>query len=102
LPIRLHGNKEKNVPLFSQHSLTEMIKFLFYLFLIYIVYRLVFGRLLGGSFKTKVFHQNVHHHHNQTEQSEQEGKVTVNPKIKKDEKGQSGKIGEYVDYEEIN
>ena len=80
-----------------------MIKFLFYLFLIYLVYRLLFGRFMSGSIKTKVFHQNVHHHYHQKEQQEEsEGRVTVNPKIKNNTNGKPGKIGEYVDYEEIN
>jgi hypothetical protein len=78
-----------------------MIKFFFYLFLIYVVYRLLFGRLMGGSIKAKVFQHNVHHHYNQPKQ-EQEGRITVNPNIKDDKKESSRKIGEYVDYEEIN
>jgi hypothetical protein len=84
------------------HYIAEMIKFLFYLFLIYFVYRLIFGRIMGGSIRTRVFHHNVHHHYHQTEKQEPEGRVTVNPKIKKEQKGHSGRIGEYVDYEEIN
>ena len=79
-----------------------MIKFLFYLFLIYLVYRLLFGRFIGGSIRTKVFHHNVHHHYHQKEQQEQEGRVTVDPKINNKQNGTPGKIGEYVDYEEIN
>jgi hypothetical protein len=79
-----------------------MIKFLFYLFLIYLVYRLLFGRFMGGSIRTKVFHNNVHHHYHQKEQQEPEGRVTVDPKIKNKQNGTPGKIGEYVDYEEIN
>ena len=82
-----------------------MIKFLLYLLLIYLVYRLLLGRFMGGSIRTKVFHHNVHHHYHQKEQQEQqepEGRVTVNPKIKNKQNDKPGKIGEYVDYEEIN
>jgi hypothetical protein len=78
-----------------------MIKFLFYLFLIYVVYRLLFGRAIGGSFKTKVFHYDTHHHHYQNAQQEQEGRITVDPKIKQEKTEEKGKIGEYVDYEEL-
>ncbi len=79
-----------------------MIKFLFYLFLIYLVYRLLLGRFMGGSIRTKVFHHTVHNHYHQKEQQEPEGRVTVNPNIKNKQDGKPGKIGEYVDYEEIN
>ena len=79
-----------------------MFKFLFYLFIIYILYRLVFGRFLKSSFKTKVFRntQNRYYYTSKTEQ-ESEGKITVNPKIKQETKGNSPKIGEYIDYEDI-
>jgi hypothetical protein len=80
-----------------------MIKFLIYLFLLYVVYRLIFGRFIGNAINAKVFHHNVHHHYNQQQPTqEQEGRITVNPNIKEDKKSHSGKIGEYVDYEEIN
>lgn len=80
-----------------------MIKFLFYLFLIYIIYRLIFGRVMGGTIRTKVFHHNVHHHyHQQQTNGEPEGKITVDPKVKQKNNGTTGKIGEYIDYEEVN
>lgn len=78
-----------------------MIKFLLYLFIIYFLYRLLFGRIMGGSIQTREFHHNVHHHYHQQSQTEPEGRVTVNPKVKPKTDGHSGKIGEYVDYEEV-
>lgn len=79
-----------------------MLKFLFYLFLFYVVYKLIVGRVTGGTtFKTKVFRFDTHHHHYKEADQKPEGHVTVNPKIKPTDKKESGKIGEYVDYEEI-
>ena len=74
-----------------------MIKFLFYLFIFYVVYRYVFG-----GFKVKVFHyhQNTpppptHDHY------QEEGKITINPQVKSKESSKDSKLGEYVDYEEV-
>ncbi|MES2558534.1 MAG: hypothetical protein V4590_02255 [Bacteroidota bacterium] len=80
-----------------------MFKFLIYLFLIYILYRLVFGRMMGSTIKSKVFRFDTHHHyHNNTSSTKEEGSVTVNPKINKQkEGGNTPNIGEYVDYEEV-
>ncbi len=78
-----------------------MFKFLFYLLLIYVVYRILFGRYAGTIIKTKVYRNETHHYHNTQQDKEQEGRVTVNPKINKQQSGDSNKIGEYVDYEEI-
>ena len=75
-----------------------MIKFLLYLFLFYVLFRLIFGRALGGVVKTKVYHFNTqqhHHHYNQTQQ--QQPNSNAQPKHTE----QKGQIGEYVDYEEI-
>jgi hypothetical protein len=57
---------------------------------------------MGGSIHTRVFHHNVHHHYHNQQGPEPEGKITVNPKIKNKPGGNTGKIGEYVDYEELN
>jgi hypothetical protein len=80
-----------------------MIKFLIYLLLFYIISRLIFGRLSGsGGFKTRVYRFDTHHHYHQPEEKKEEGRITVNPKIDKDDKGgNAGNIGEYVDYEEV-
>lgn len=81
-----------------------MFKFLIYLFLIYILYRLVFGRMVGNSIKAKVYRFDTHHHyHNNTASAkEEEGSVTVNPKINKQKTGgNTQNLGEYVDYEEV-
>ncbi len=77
-----------------------MFKFLFYLLLIYLIYRILFGRYTGTIIKTKVYRNETHHYHN-TQDKESEGRVTVNPKVTKQQSGNSGKMGEYVDYEEI-
>lgn len=76
-----------------------MFKFLIYLFIIYVLYRLVFGRMV----KTKVYKFDTHHHnHNNTASAKEEGSVTVNPKIKQEKTGgNTQNIGEYVDYEEV-
>jgi hypothetical protein len=79
-----------------------MIKFLIYLFIFYILFRLIFGRFTGV--KTRVYRFDTHHHHYHNGKNvQQEGKITVNPKVNKTSKGTSenGKIGEYVDYEEV-
>ncbi len=76
-----------------------MFKFLLYLFLFYIIFRFVFGKFLGATFKTKVYRNHTHHHYNGKDEK-QEGKITVDPrtiKTKKDDKN----LGEYVDYEEV-
>jgi hypothetical protein len=78
-----------------------MLKFLFYLFLFYVLYRLIVGRVTGTTFKTKVFRFDTHHHHYNQPEKKPEGTVTVNPKIKEAQKTETGKIGEYVDYEEV-
>lgn len=81
-----------------------MLKFLLYLFLFYVLSRLLFGKLLGGStIKTKVYRYDTHHHHhyNNTE-NQPEGKITINPKINNQKKTNDKNLGEYVDYEEVN
>ncbi len=62
------------------------------------VYRYVFG-----GFKINVYH------HNQAKpnppqpnrENTEEGKITINPKLSKQGKGSSDKVGEYVDFEEV-
>lgn len=79
-----------------------MIKFLIYLCLFYVLFRLIFGRFTGGSFKTRVYRFDTHHHHYHKTEEQQEGRITVNPRINKDShKGNTGNTGEYVDYEEL-
>lgn len=79
-----------------------MIKFLIYLLLFYVLFRLIFGRFTGSSVKTRVFRFDTHHHHYHTDKKEEEGRITINPKINKPAKGgDSGRIGDYIDYEEI-
>lgn len=78
-----------------------MLKFLFYLFLFYVVYRYIFG-----GFKIHVYHHNQNNPNqpNYKQQEQEEGRVTINPKVKndtKDSKGKTDKLGEYVDFEEV-
>lgn len=82
-----------------------MIKFLLYLFVFYVIFRLLFGKALGGTVKTKVFRFNTHHHHynntpnNETHHTTQQ--TTINPNAKTVNKQNDKHIGEYVDYEEV-
>jgi hypothetical protein len=75
-----------------------MFKFLFYLFLFYVVFRFIFGVLFKGVIKTRIVNINNHHHYHQ---QKKEAKVQVDPRTVKpaahDDKG----LGEYVDYEEV-
>lgn len=64
------------------------------------MYRILFGRYAGTIIKTKVYRNETNHYH-QSQDKEPEGRVTVNPKVNKQQSGDSNKIGEYVDYEEI-
>lgn len=83
--------------------LKHMVKFLLYLFLFYVLSRLLFGKLMGGStIKTKVYRFDTHHHHYNQPTNEPDGKVTINPKINTQKKTNSKNLGEYVDYEEVN
>jgi hypothetical protein len=82
-----------------------MIKFLIYLFLFYIISRLIFGRITGTGtgFGTRIYRFDTHHHYHKSEEKQQgEGRITVNPKINKESKnGTSDNVGEYIDYEEV-
>ena len=63
---------------------------------------LLFGKYMGSAVKTKVFKFNTHHHHyNNEKPQEQEGNITINPKINKQKQPNDKNIGEYVDYEEV-
>lgn len=79
-----------------------MIKFFLYLLFFYVIFRLLFGRFMGNTIKTKVFRFETHHHHHQkTEQTQQEGNITINPKVTQAKKPNDKNLGEYVDYEEV-
>lgn len=75
-----------------------MLKFLFYLFIFYVVYRYLFG-----GFKVKVFHyhQNTPPPPPRQDNYKEEGKITINPKVKPNGSSREDKLGEYVDYEEV-
>lgn len=78
-----------------------MFKFIFYLLIIYLIYRLLLGRFGNTIIKTKVYRHDTHHHHyNSAEKQESSAKMSAN--IKSSKSASSGKIGEYVDYEEID
>lgn len=76
-----------------------MLKFLIYSFLFYLIFRYLFG----GAFGARVYNINQHHHyHNPPKDSEEEGRVTIDPKVsQKQSKGKTDKLGEYVDFEEV-
>lgn len=75
-----------------------MIKFLIYLFIIYIIYKLIFGKALASSFKTKIYKFDTSTSQKDNNK-EQEGSITIDPRIKSEAKSKN--IGEYIDYEEI-
>jgi hypothetical protein len=77
-----------------------MFKFLIYLFLFYVVFRFVFGRLMGNTIKTKVYHRDVHHHHHYSDGTKKEGTITVDPRTVQQPKDDKN-LGEYVEYEEV-
>lgn len=75
-----------------------MFKFLLYTFLFYVIFRYVFGNLLGA----KTINYNQHnHYHNRPSDNEEQGRVTVDPKVNPKKKTESEKLGEYVDFEEV-
>lgn len=76
-----------------------MIKFLLYFLAFYFIFRYLFGSL----FKVKVFNFNQHTHYNQPDEkiTQEEGKITIDPRVINAPKKQDNKLGEYVDYEEI-
>ncbi|MCG9881706.1 MAG: DUF4834 family protein [Bacteroidia bacterium] len=73
-----------------------MLKFLFYLFIFYVIYRYVFG-----GFKVKVFHYHQNTPPPQPNSYKEEGEITINPKVNKKKSATDDKLGEYVDYEEV-
>lgn len=75
-----------------------MIKFLFYLFLFYVIFRFVFG---GLRFKVFHYHQNQPPPNPNGDHPHEEGKITINPKVQHKKPAGSDKLGEYVDYEEV-
>lgn len=77
-----------------------MLKFLLYLFLSYVVFRFIFGRLIGGVVKTKVYRYETHNHYHQAAQEKEEGKITIKTKPV-NKKPDDKHLGEYVDYEEV-
>ena len=79
-------------------QLGNMFKFLFYLFIFYVIYRYVFG-----GFKIKVYHYNQPNPQNhQPYDAHNQGSVTVDPKVSQNKKkSNSDQLGEYVDFEEV-
>jgi hypothetical protein len=75
-----------------------MFKFLLYVLLFYIIFRYVFGSLFGN----RTIHYSQHtHYHQQPPNAEEEGKITVDPRVKQKQKSGTDKLGEYVDFEEV-
>jgi len=72
-----------------------MIKFLIYLLLFYFLFRFLFSVL----FKIK-FHR-FHNIGNANNNYKSDGSITVSESIHNKNKKHTGKIGEYVDYEEV-
>ena len=76
-----------------------MFKFLLYLFLFYVIFRLLFSRVIGGS-RARAFYAN-RNRKSAPDPLEQEGAVTINPKVHQTKGNTDKSIGDYVDYEEI-
>lgn len=74
-----------------------MIKFLIYLFLLYFLFRFVFGVLFKGIIRAKVI--NINHHY--SNDKEAEGKLKVDQNSTKSSDRKDKNLGEYVDYEEV-
>ncbi len=76
-----------------------MFKFLLYFVAFYFIIRYLFG----GLFKVKVYNFNQHTHYNQPEEqkSQEEGKITIDPRVQSKPKKHENKLGEYVDFEEV-
>ena len=74
-----------------------MFKFLLYLFLFYVVFRFVFGKLFGIALQTRVFT-----YQNQQRQNapKNEGEIHIDTRNAK-QAADNKNLGEYVDYEEI-
>jgi hypothetical protein len=51
--------------------------------------------------KTVHYHQTNHYHNNPNENTQDSGKVTVDPKVSKQKQSRDNKLGEYVDFEEV-
>ncbi|MDP1726138.1 MAG: hypothetical protein Q8M15_05100 [Bacteroidota bacterium] len=73
------------------------MKFLLYLFAFYFLYRFIFS----GLFKVRVYNFNQHNHYKQQPEGQEEGKITIDPKVKPKSKDTDKKLGEYVDFEEV-
>lgn len=76
-----------------------MFTFLVYLFLFYIIFRMLFGRI-NSSFKAKVFRFDTRNQYHQQEENN-EGSITINPKIQSNKKSGTFKGGDYADFEEV-
>jgi hypothetical protein len=62
------------------------------------VYRFVFG-----GFKIKVFHYNEQqpNGYQPNQNTQEEGKITIDPKAAQKKRESQNKMGEYVDFEEV-
>ncbi len=75
-----------------------MIKFLLYFIAFYFIFRYIFGGLL----KVNVFNFNQHtYDQSENKGTQEEGKITIDPRVNTTPKKPDNKLGEYVDYEEI-
>ena len=75
-----------------------MFKFLLYVILFYVIFRYVFGGLFGS----KVYNYSQHnHYHSDKPDEEQDGKVTIDPRVQQKQKTKKDQLGEYVDFEEV-
>ncbi|MBC7381410.1 MAG: hypothetical protein H7296_00255 [Bacteroidia bacterium] len=70
-------------------------------FLSLLAFYFIFRYLFNGLFKVKVYNFNQHHHYKADTQKREEGKVTIDPKVKTKSNESDKKLGEYVDFEEV-
>ena len=74
-----------------------MFKFLLYVFVFYVIFRYVFGGLFGA----KVYNFSKHNHYHSNPNDDEEGRITVDPKVQQKQKSKKDQLGEYVDFEEV-
>ena len=77
-----------------------MIKFIFFLFIFYVAFRLI-SKLFYFYLINKVKKRHNHHYKNDKYSNKKEGEVSID-KMPKKNKTKSDKLGDYVDYEEID
>jgi hypothetical protein len=75
-----------------------MLKFLFYIFVFYVIFRFIFSVLFKGAIKSRT----VHFERHPPQEDVTEGSIKVKPPVSSPKpRGDNKNLGEYVDYEEV-